>query len=85
MMLAESDDRTRTAVHVLALASVLCCAMAAARVIYTARFTYLFFCWNLLLAWVPVGLSLVLARRFRPGRNPRRLVPRGAVGSHVIS
>ena len=68
-MQAGIDDRTRTAVRALALASVLCCVMAAARAIYSARFTYLFFGWNLALAWVPVGLSLVLARRFQPGRQ----------------
>jgi uncharacterized membrane protein len=47
--------------------SLLCCALESARVGYTGRGTYLFFCWNLLLAWVPLGLSLVLAR-WRPGR-----------------
>jgi uncharacterized membrane protein len=52
----------RKALIALAAASLFCWALAAARVGYTGRGTYLFFCWNLVLAWVPVGLSLLLAR-----------------------
>jgi uncharacterized membrane protein len=46
----------------LSLASVLCAGMTAARALYTGQGTFLFFCWNLLLAWVPLALSLALAR-----------------------
>jgi uncharacterized membrane protein len=72
-MLAESDDRTRAAVRALALASVLCCAMTVVRMVYSARLTYLFFCWNLFLAWVPLALSLVLARWPRPRQTSKRI------------
>jgi uncharacterized membrane protein len=53
----------------LALVSLICCAMAVARASYTGRFTYLFFCWNLALAWVPLVLSLALVSRYRDGRT----------------
>jgi uncharacterized membrane protein len=55
-------DRESQALAILAVASLLCCALTAARVGYTGRGTYLFFCWNLFLAWVPVALALGLAR-----------------------
>jgi uncharacterized membrane protein len=74
----ESDARIRPALRALALASMLCCALTAARVGYSARITYLSFCWNLLLAWVPLGLSLVLARWQRPGK------PSKAIGFWVV-
>jgi len=57
----------------LVLASLLCCAMAAARVLYSGRLTFVFFCWNLLLAWVPLGLSLALARWHAAGPKAGRL------------
>jgi uncharacterized membrane protein len=59
--------REARALGALAAASLFCCALAAGRVGYTGRGTYLFFCWNLFLAWVPLGLSLLLAR-LAPGR-----------------
>jgi uncharacterized membrane protein len=61
-VLHRTIDRERQALTVLAVASLLCCALTAARVGYSGRGTYLFFGWNLLLAWVPVGLALALAR-----------------------
>ena len=60
----------------LVLASSFCCALAAARVLYSGRLAYAFLCWNLVLAWVPLGLALALARRHAPApdrRPPRRL------------
>jgi uncharacterized membrane protein len=56
----------------LTLASLGCCAMAAVRALYTGRLAYGFFVWNLFLAWVPLGLSLLLARRHAPGHRPAR-------------
>jgi uncharacterized membrane protein len=55
-------ERERQALNILGVASLLCCALTAARVGYTGRGTYLFFCWNLFLAWVPAGLALAVAR-----------------------
>jgi uncharacterized membrane protein len=64
------DAATRRAVGVLALASLLCCLVTGARILYVERFTYGFFGWNLFLAWVPLGVSLLLARRHAAGREP---------------
>jgi uncharacterized membrane protein len=54
--------RERQALIALAAVSLFCCALTAARVGYTGRVTYVFFCWNLFLAWVPLGLSLAIDR-----------------------
>ncbi|HXU80074.1 MAG TPA: DUF1361 domain-containing protein [Polyangia bacterium] len=61
-MISSTIQRDRPALGALAAASLFCCALAAARLGYTGRGTYLFLCWNLFLAWVPLGLSLALAR-----------------------
>jgi uncharacterized membrane protein len=58
------DDQT---VLALSLASIGCAAAIGARSLYTGRVTYVFFAWNLFLAWVPLVLSLALVRRHRPG------------------
>jgi uncharacterized membrane protein len=73
-------DHERKALTVLGAASLFCCALTAGRVGYTGRGTYLFFCWNLLLAWVPLGLSLVLARR-PTSEGPGGRLLTGALGA----
>jgi uncharacterized membrane protein len=72
-MLAEKDDRIRAVILALGLASVLCCGMALIRMLYSSRGTYLFFCWNLFLAWIPLGLSIVLFKRQQQGRLRKRI------------
>lgn len=67
------DNQVSQGLGALALASLLCCGMVGARAAYTGRLTFGFFCWNLLLAWVPLGLSLALARRNAPGRQAGHL------------
>jgi uncharacterized membrane protein len=57
----------------LGLASIVSCGMVAARLFYSAQQTYLTLCWNLVLAWVPLGLSMLLARRHQPGRRAGRI------------
>jgi uncharacterized membrane protein len=67
------DARLRAVLLALLLASMFSCALAAARVLYTGRAAYAFLGWNMVLAWVPLGLSLALDARHRPGRRPGRL------------
>jgi uncharacterized membrane protein len=44
----------------LILASVTSTALVAARVVHTRRFAFLFLVYNLVLAWIPLALSVVL-------------------------
>ena len=65
------DNRLKVVVLVLAIASSFCGALTVARALYSHRGYYLFMGWNLVLAWVPLLLSLVLARRAAFGhRSP---------------
>jgi len=68
-----SDKRLLRALLVLALASVFCGALALTRVGLTGRAALLFLGWNLILAWVPLVVSVVIAARHAPGRAPTRL------------
>jgi uncharacterized membrane protein len=67
------DDDTKVVLLALGLASTVCIGMAGVRAIYASRLTYAFFCWNLVLAWVPLVLSLVLVRRRADGTKLGRL------------
>ncbi|HEY7370851.1 MAG TPA: DUF1361 domain-containing protein [Polyangia bacterium] len=58
---------------VLALASGFCGALALARVGLTGRGALLFLGWNLVLAWVPLLMSVLIVRHHAPGRRPSRL------------
>lgn len=55
---------------VLALSSALSLALWTARLLYSDTAVYFFLNWNLFLAWVPLGLALLLWRC--NGRRPRR-------------
>ena len=57
---------------VLGLATAFCGALALARIRLTGRAALLFLGWNLILAWVPLLVSLVIVRRHAPGRQPSR-------------
>jgi uncharacterized membrane protein len=52
----------------LALASAFCGALALTRAGITGRAALLFLGWNLLLAWVPLVVSVVIASRRAPSR-----------------
>lgn len=67
------DKRLYNVVLVLALASGFCGALALARVGLTGRAALLFLGWNLVLAWVPLLMSLLIVRRYAPGRRPSRV------------
>src|SRR5689334_2330498 len=64
------DRRLFRALAVLALASVFCGALALARMRLTGRAALLFLGWNLVLAWVPLLVSVAIAARHAPGRSP---------------
>jgi uncharacterized membrane protein len=51
--------QTWAAILALILASMLSCALVAVRTQYAGTTAYLFFFWNLFLAWVPVGAALL--------------------------
>jgi uncharacterized membrane protein len=51
--------QTWAAILALVLASLLSCALVVTRAYYAGTTTYLFFLWNLFLAWVPVGAALL--------------------------
>jgi uncharacterized membrane protein len=69
---ASPEHPQRPVLAALLLASLGCAAMVAGRALFTGRFALRFFCWNLLLAWIPLALSLLLARRHAPGRSAGR-------------
>jgi uncharacterized membrane protein len=54
---------------ILILASAIGVCLVAARILYTGRFAHIYLVWNLFLAWIPLGLSL-LAWRYRESRRP---------------
>ena len=66
------DRRLLRVLVVLALASGFCGALALARVGLTGRAALLFLGWNLILAWVPLLVSLLIAHRHAQGRQPSR-------------
>jgi uncharacterized membrane protein len=73
------SDRRLAVVAALALLTLFTLAMLAARMVYTHTPTHGWIAWNLVLAWIPFGLSLLLYARARAGASPRVLVPLGLV------
>ena len=51
--------QTWAAILALVLASILSCALVVVRAYYSGTTAYVFFFWNLFLAWVPVGAALL--------------------------
>jgi uncharacterized membrane protein len=72
-VLTGDDRRLPRALLVLAVASAFCGALALARVGLTGRRALLFLGWNLILAWVPLLMSVAIAYRHAPGRQSSRL------------
>jgi uncharacterized membrane protein len=64
------DRRLFRALAMLALASAFCGALALTRRQLTGRAALLFLGWNLVLAWVPLLVSVAIAARHAPGRTP---------------
>ena len=73
-VLTGHDDERRIprALLVLALASAFCGGLALTRVFYSGRTAYLWLGWNLVLAWVPLLLALLIDHRHAAGRKPSR-------------
>jgi uncharacterized membrane protein len=71
------SDRRIAVVGSLALLTFFTLAMLAARMAYTGTRGHGWLAWNLLLAWIPFGLSLLLYARARAGASWRLLAPLG--------
>jgi uncharacterized membrane protein len=69
-------NRAVATLGALAMATTVCTAMVAARVLYTGAPTFRFLLWNLFLAWVPFLISFALYR-FRVS-SPAALLLGGA-------
>ncbi len=61
------SDRRLAVLGALALASLFCCALVAARIAYTGIPNFIYLVWNLFLAWVPFVLALAVYDRHRRG------------------
>jgi uncharacterized membrane protein len=73
------SDRRLAIVASLALLTLFALAMLAARMVYTGSHGHAWLAWNLFLAWIPFGLSLVIYSRARAGASLRLLLPFGAL------
>ncbi len=70
----------RRAIYVaLALLSLFSVALIAARYVYSGEPLFGYLIWNLFLAWIPFGLSIVIYDRHRAGTTPLRLLPLAAL------
>jgi uncharacterized membrane protein len=69
------SDRRIAVVASLGLLTLFTLAMLGARMAYTGTRDHGWLAWNLFLAWIPFGLSLVLYARARAGASFRVLVP----------
>jgi uncharacterized membrane protein len=67
--------RRATALASLALASAFCVAAIVARTAYTGRPSHVFLVWNLVLAWIPFALALLVYDRHRRGSSMLALAP----------
>jgi uncharacterized membrane protein len=73
------STRRRAIYAALALLSLFSVALVATRYFYSREPIFAWLIWNLFLAWIPFGLSIVLYDRFRAGARPRSLVPLAAL------
>ncbi len=55
------DKQLRAFIGVYVLLSFIGCVMVLFRIFYTGKFTYVYLVWNLFLAWIPFGLSVLIA------------------------
>jgi uncharacterized membrane protein len=73
------SDRRIAIVASLALLTLFALAMLAARTVYTGSYGHAWLAWNLFLAWIPFGFSLVIYSRARAGASLRLLLPLGTL------
>jgi uncharacterized membrane protein len=76
---APLSTRRRAIYAALALLSLFSVALIATRYLYSREPLFGGLIWNLFLAWIPFGLSIVLYDRHRAGARPRSLVPLAAL------
>lgn len=73
-------SRRRRAVYAaLALMSLFSVALIATRYLYSSEPRFGWLIWNLFLAWIPFGLSILIYDRHRAGASPLSLLPLGAL------
>ncbi len=77
--MSRSSDRRVVTLFALVLVSGLCLGMLALRDLHTGDRFYDGLAWNLLLAWVPFVLALVLYDAYRRGRSTGLVVGLGAL------
>ena len=77
MTLHEASRRRIAAVGSLLLCSSFALALLVARVVYTDSTQYRNLAWNLVLAWAPFVLALVVYERHRAGARPLALLAPG--------
>lgn len=76
---SEVSRRRRAIYAALALLSLFSVALIVTRYLYSGETLFGGLIWNLFLAWIPFGLSIVLYDRHRAGTRPLRLLPLAAL------
>jgi uncharacterized membrane protein len=71
--LSDRAGLNRRVYVLLGLASAACIALVVARVLYSHADSYGFLIWNLVLAWIPLGLAALAQRIARARGVPARL------------
>ena len=79
MVAAPLSTRRRAIYAALALLSLFSVALIVTRYFYSHEPLFGGLIWNLFLAWIPFGLSIVLYDRHRAGARPRSFVPLAAL------
>jgi uncharacterized membrane protein len=79
MVAAPLSTRRRAIYAALGLLSLFSVALVATRYFYSREPIFGWLIWNLFLAWIPFGLSILIYDRHRAGARPRSLVPLGAL------
>ena len=79
MVGGDISGRRRAIYAALGLLSLFSSALIVARYVYSGEPLFNWLIWNLFLAWIPFGLSIVIYDRHRAGVRPLSLLPLGAL------
>jgi uncharacterized membrane protein len=71
--------RRRAVYAALVLLSLFSVALIGVRYLYSSEPLFGWLIWNLLLAWIPFGLAILIYDRHRAGTRPLRLLPLAAL------
>jgi hypothetical protein len=74
------SDRRIALLASLAILSLFAVGLIAVRILYTGSSEHVGIAWNLLLAWIPFLLALVVYDRAQSGLAPPRSPPSGCSG-----